>query len=54
MADCNQQPLLFPRCKGRVVGAVVLRNTRRVQFLLSGAHPRQDLFALAAARLKPG
>ncbi len=36
------------------IGAVVLRNTRRVQLLLSSAHPHQDLFFTAAARLKPG
>ena len=36
------------------IGAVVLRNTRRVQLLLSSAHPYQELFFLAAARLKPG
>jgi len=42
------------RLKLLKIGAVVLRNTRRVQFLLSSAHPFQDLFALAAARLKPG
>ena len=42
------------RLKLLKIGAVVLRNTRRVQLLLSSAHPYQDLFALAAARLKPG
>jgi hypothetical protein len=36
------------------IGAVVLRNTRRVRLLLSCAHPYQDLFFLVAARLKPG
>ena len=36
------------------IGAVVLRNTRRVELLLSSAHPHQELFFLAAARLKPG
>ena len=35
------------------IGAVVLRNTRRVRLLLSGAHPDPELFLLAAARLKP-
>ena len=42
------------RLKLLKIGAVVLRNTRRVQFLLSSAHPRQDLFFLVAARLQPG
>ena len=42
------------RLKLLKIGAVVLRNTRRVQFLLSSAHPYQELFFLAAARLKPG
>ena len=36
------------------IGAVVLRNTRRVQLLLSSSHPHQDLFLTAAVRLKPG
>lgn len=36
------------------IGAVILRNTRRVRFMLSSACPHQELFALAAARLKPG
>lgn len=33
------------------IGAVVVRNTRRVRFLLSSAHPLQSLFAQAAAEL---
>jgi hypothetical protein len=36
------------------VGAVILRNTRRIRFLLSGAFPYQELFLTVAARLKPG
>ncbi len=36
------------------IGAVVVRNTRRVSFKLSSAHPYQDLYCLVAARLKPG
>jgi len=36
------------------IGAIVLRNTRRVRLLLSSAHPNQDLFFLVAARLQPG
>ena len=35
-------------------GAVILRNTRRVRFLLSSAYPHQDLFRLAIQRLAPG
>jgi len=34
------------------IGAVVLRNTRRIRLHLSSACPHQDLFALAAARLE--
>jgi hypothetical protein len=33
------------------IGAVVVRNTRRIRFMLSGACPWQNLFRLAAARL---
>jgi hypothetical protein len=36
------------------IGAVVIRNTRRVRVHLSTACPHKALFALAAARLKPG
>ncbi len=39
------------RLKLLKVGAVILRNTRRVRFLLSSAHPYQQLFQLAARRL---
>ncbi len=42
------------RLKLLKIGAVILRNTRRVRFLLSSAHPYQHLFWLVAARLKPG
>ena len=41
------------RLKLLKIGAVILRNTRRVRFLLSSAHPYQHLFLLVAARLKP-
>ena len=41
------------RVKLLKIGAVVLRNTRRIQFLLPSAHPHQELFHLAAQRLKP-
>ncbi|MYA67217.1 MAG: IS1380 family transposase [Gammaproteobacteria bacterium] len=42
------------RLKLLKIGAVVLRNTRRVRLLLSGSCPRQALFRTAAVRLKPG
>jgi len=42
------------RLKLLKVGAVIVRNTRRVRFLLSSAYPHQDLFRLAAARLTAG
>ncbi len=42
------------RLKLLKIGAVVLRNTRRIQLLLSGSCPRQKLFHTAAARLQPG
>ena len=35
-------------------GAVIVRNTRRVVFMLSGSCPCQDLFRLAVQRLAPG
>jgi len=42
------------RLKLLKVGAVVLRNTRRVRFLLSSAFPYQALFFTVAKRLAPG
>lgn len=36
------------------IGAVILRNTRRVRFLLSSAYPYQSLFQEVALRLRPG
>jgi hypothetical protein len=33
------------------IGAVVIRNTRRIRLLLSSACPHQDLFRLVAQRL---
>ena len=42
------------RLKLLKIGAVIVRNTRRVRFLLSSAHPYQHLFCLVADRLKPG
>ena len=42
------------RLKLLKIGAVILRNTRRVRFLLSSAYPYQALFVQVAARLTPG
>ena len=36
------------------IGTIVIRNTRRVQLLMSSAHFHQALFRLAALRLEPG
>lgn len=41
------------RLKLLKIGAVILRNTRRVRFLLASGHPYQALFFTAAARLTP-
>ncbi len=35
------------------IGAVILRNTRRIRFLLSSSCPNQKLFFLVAAKLAP-
>lgn len=35
------------------IGAVILRNTRRIRFLLSSSYPNQDLFLSALQRLVP-
>lgn len=42
------------RLKLLKIGAVVLRNTRRIRFLLSSVYPHQRLFIHAAAKLAPG
>lgn len=36
------------------IGAVILKNTRRIQFLLSSHYPYQDLFKVVTAQLCPG
>ena len=41
------------RLKLLKIGAVILRNTRRVLFLLSSAYPHQRLFLQVTARLAP-
>jgi hypothetical protein len=33
------------------IGAVIIRNTRRIRVLLSSAYPRQEVFWIAARRL---
>jgi len=42
------------RLKLLKIGAVVIRNTRRIRVLLSSSYPLQDLFARVAAKLTPG
>lgn len=42
------------RLKLLKIGAVILRNTRRIRFLLASACPYQSLFFLVAQRLAPG
>lgn len=36
------------------IGAVIIRNTRRIRFLLSSSYPYQDVFKHAAAKLYSG
>jgi len=42
------------RLKLLKIGAVILRNTRRVRFLLSSAYPHKDLFVHTVLHLAPG
>jgi hypothetical protein len=42
------------RLKLLKIGAVIVRNTRRIKFMLSSAYPYQKLFATVAARLDSG
>ena len=42
------------RLKLLKIGAVILRNTRRIRFLLSSSYPNQDLFFLVSRRLATG
>jgi len=42
------------RLKLLKIGAVIIRNTRRVKVLLSSSYPYQNLFARVAADLAPG
>jgi hypothetical protein len=41
------------RLKLLKIGAVILRNTRRIRFLLSSAYPHQKLFSHVVAKLQP-
>lgn len=36
------------------IGAVVIKNTRRIQFLFSGHYTEQDLFQKVVEKLVPG
>ena len=42
------------RLKILKIGAVVIRNTRKVKLLLSSSYPYQDLFQQIANKLCPG
>lgn len=42
------------RCRLLKVGAVIVRNTRRIRVFLAGAFPHQDAFLLAARRFSAG
>ncbi len=42
------------RLKLLKVGAVIIRNTRRIRVLMSSAYPRRELWTLAAQRLDSG
>ena len=42
------------RLKLLKIGAVIIRNTRRIKFMMSSSYPYQNLFYLVADRLAPG
>jgi Transposase DDE domain group 1 len=42
------------RCKLLKVGAVIVRNTRRIRFFISSAFPYRDVFVLVARRFASG
>ena len=50
MANARCQSI---RLKLLKIGAVIIRNTRRVRLMLSSACPYQQLFITVAARLRP-
>lgn len=41
------------RLKLLKIGAVMIRNTRRIRFLLASSYPYQSLFTLASVKLQP-
>ena len=51
---CRHAQVGTLRLKLLKIGAIILRNTRRIRFLLSSAFPYQNLFYAAAKRLVPG
>jgi hypothetical protein len=42
------------RCKLLKVGAVIVRNTRRIRFFISSAFPYRHIFVLVARRFASG
>ena len=52
--DMARAQVATMRLKLLRIGAVIVRNTRRVRFMLSEACPEQEMFGLVAARLAPG
>ncbi|WP_370459580.1 transposase [Desulfopila sp. IMCC35006] len=42
------------RLKLLKIGAVIIRNTRKIRVLLSDSYPYQEIFAKVAARLASG
>ena len=62
MGDCRRRPdtalatayVGTLRLKLFKIGAVVLRNTRRIRLLFASHYPYKDLFLTLVARLCPG
>jgi hypothetical protein len=52
--ELAREQMTMIRLKLFKIGAVIIRNTRRIRFLLSSAYPYQALFFQVAALLKPG
>jgi hypothetical protein len=42
------------RCRLLKIGAVIVRNSRRIRFFLSSAFPNHDAFLLVARRFASG
>lgn len=53
-AELARAQMTTIRLKLFKIGAVIIRNTRRIRFLLSDAYPYQSCFFEVAARFKPG